>query len=54
VDMAKITEGEQRDITLQSGDVVKVPVSPLRMVPYSLFWVITNVVRIGASLPLGF
>ena len=54
VDMAKITGGEQRDITLQAGDVVKVPVSPLRMVPYSLFWVITNVVRIGASLPLGF
>ena len=53
VDMARITSGDQKDITLQAGDVVKVPVSPLKMVPYSLFWIITNVVRIGASLPLG-
>jgi polysaccharide export outer membrane protein len=54
VDMSRITAGEQKDITLEAGDVVKVPASPLRLVPYSLFWIITNVVRIGASLPLGF
>ena len=40
-------------VTLQAGDVVKVPASPLKLVPYSLFWVITNVVRIGAGLSLG-
>jgi len=40
-------------VTLQSGDVVKVPASPLRLVPYSLFWLMTNIVRIGAGLSLG-
>ena len=40
-------------MTLQAGDVVKVPASPLKLVPYSVFWIITNVVRIGAGLSLG-
>jgi polysaccharide export outer membrane protein len=53
VNLNDIAAGEQKDVTLQAGDVVKVPASPLKLVPYSLFWVITNVVRIGAGLSLG-
>jgi len=53
VNLANIAAGEQKDVTLQAGDVVKVPASPLKLVPYSLFWIITNVVRIGAGLSLG-
>jgi polysaccharide export outer membrane protein len=53
VNLQNISAGEQKDVTLQAGDVVKVPASPLRLVPYSLFWLITNVVRIGAGLTLG-
>jgi polysaccharide export outer membrane protein len=53
VNLNDIASGEQKDVTLQAGDVVKVPASPLRLVPYSVFWVITNVVRIGAGLSLG-
>jgi polysaccharide export outer membrane protein len=53
VNLNNITAGEQKDITLQAGDVVKVPASPLKLVPYSVFWIITNVVRIGAGLSLG-
>ena len=53
VNLNNIAAGEQKDVTLQAGDVVKVPASSLRLVPYSLFWVITNVVRIGAGLSLG-
>jgi polysaccharide export outer membrane protein len=53
VNLKDIAAGEQKDVTLQAGDVVKVPPSPLKLVPYSVFWIITNVVRIGAGLSLG-
>jgi polysaccharide export outer membrane protein len=53
VDLASIAAGEQKDVTLQAGDVVKVPASKLKLVPYSVFWLITNVVRIGAGLSMG-
>jgi hypothetical protein len=47
-----ITRGEAKDVTLQAGDIVTVPASAIKMVPYGAYWVITNVVRVGASLPL--
>jgi len=53
VNLKDVAAGGQKDVTLQSGDVVKVPASPLRLVPYSLFWLMTNIVRIGAGLSLG-
>ena len=52
VDMTKVTNGDGKDVTLQAGDVVQVPASPLKIVPYSAYWVLTTVVRIGASVPL--
>jgi polysaccharide export outer membrane protein len=52
VNLKEIAAGEQKDITLQAGDVVKVPASPLKMVPYTVFWIATNMVRL-ASIPLG-
>jgi hypothetical protein len=39
-------------VTLRAGDVVNVPASAAKMVPYSGFWVLTNVVRVGAGLSL--
>src|SRR4030095_2050330 len=53
VNLANIAAGEQKDVTLQAGDVVNVPPWPRKLVPYSVFWIITNVVRIGAGLSLG-
>jgi polysaccharide export outer membrane protein len=53
VNLKEIAAGEQKDVTLQAGDVVKVPMSPIKIVPYSVFWLVTNVVRIGAGLSLG-
>ncbi|MEW6268549.1 MAG: polysaccharide biosynthesis/export family protein, partial [Thermodesulfobacteriota bacterium] len=50
VDIEKISTGEQKDVTLQSGDVVSVPASAARMVPYSGYWFVTNVVRVGAGV----
>lgn len=52
VNLKAITGGDEKDITLQSGDVVKVPPSPIRMIPYSGYWFMTNVVRVGAGLSL--
>lgn len=52
VDLDKIAKGEQRDVTLQAGDVVSVPASAALMVPYSGYWFLTNVVRVGAGVSL--
>ena len=52
VDMAKVTRGEAKDVTLQGGDVVEVPMSSARMVPYSAYYILTTVVRVGASIPI--
>jgi polysaccharide biosynthesis/export protein len=50
VDVGAVQEGEAKDLTLQGGDVVSVPASTMRMVPYSGYWFLTNVVRVGAGL----
>ncbi len=52
VDFAAIKEGTQKDVTLQAGDVIKVPASPTLMVPYTIYWLLTNVIRVGAGLSL--
>src|SRR5262249_40635463 len=52
VDIDQVTSGEGKDVTLQAGDVVEVPASTVRMVPYGAYWLLTTVVRVGASVPL--
>ncbi len=52
VNLKQIAAGGQKDVTLQAGDVVKVPASTLKLVPYTVFWILTNMVRL-ASIPLG-
>lgn len=52
VDFEAIKNGQQKDVTLQAGDVIKVPASPVRMVPYTVYWLLTNVIRVGAGLSL--
>ena len=52
VDMSKVTNGEGKDVTLQAGDVVQVPASPVKVVPWAAYWVLTTVVRVGASVPI--
>lgn len=52
VDLEKIAAGGQNDVTLQSGDVVSVPASAALMVPYSGYWFLTNVVRVGAGVSM--
>jgi polysaccharide export outer membrane protein len=52
VDMSAVTNGDGKDVTLQAGDVIHVPASPVKIVPYSAYWVLTTVVRVGASFPI--
>jgi polysaccharide biosynthesis/export protein len=52
VNMNEVTGGEAKDVTLQAGDVIHVPASTVKMVPYSAYWLLTTVVRIGASVPI--
>jgi polysaccharide export outer membrane protein len=50
VDVDAVRRGEEKDLTLQAGDVISVPASTAKMVPYSGYWILTNVVRVGAGL----
>jgi polysaccharide export outer membrane protein len=50
VDVDAVRKGKVQDLTLQAGDVVSVPASTAKMVPYSGYWFLTNVVRVGAGL----
>lgn len=52
VNMDEVQNGQGKDVTLQAGDVVQVPASPVKIVPYSAYWVLTTVVRVGASFPM--
>jgi protein involved in polysaccharide export with SLBB domain len=52
VNMSEVTNGDGKDVTLQAGDVIHVPASPVKIVPYSAYWVLTTVVRVGASFPI--
>jgi hypothetical protein len=47
-----VTEGGGKDVTLEAGDVIEVPASPIRIVPYGAYFILTTVVRVGASVPL--
>jgi polysaccharide export outer membrane protein len=52
VNMKAVAEGQEKDVTLQGGDIVNVPASAVKMVPYSAYWILTTVVRVGASVPI--
>ena len=52
IDLNAVQKGERKDVTMQAGDVLQVPPSPIRLVPYGFFWLVTNVVRVGAGVSL--
>jgi polysaccharide biosynthesis/export protein len=52
VDVTSIETGNGKDITLQAGDVVYVRASFILMVPYTGYWLITNIIRFGAGVSL--
>ena len=52
VDMRAISKGAAKDVTLESGDVVSIPASTVRLIPYSGYWIMTNIIRVGAGVSL--
>jgi polysaccharide export outer membrane protein len=52
INLKQVAAGSQKDVTLQAGDLIKVPLHPVKAVPYSGYWLVTNVFRIGAGLSL--
>ncbi len=52
VDLDKVSSGAEPDFPLTDGDIVRVPPSAVKMVPYGVWKVVTSAVAIGASFPL--
>ena len=50
VDLTQVGKGDKQDIALREGDVVHFRASAVRMVPYSVYWVFTNLFRVGAGI----
>jgi hypothetical protein len=54
VDIDDVEAGSGKDVTLQSGDVVEIPASPVRLVPYCAYMAVTKMIGLGAYFPLPF
>jgi polysaccharide export outer membrane protein len=50
VDLSRVGRGEAKDLALNEGDVVRFGASPVRMVPYSVYWVFKNLFNVGAGV----
>jgi polysaccharide export outer membrane protein len=50
VDLKEVGRGETQDIALREGDVIRFNASPVKMVPYSVYWMFTNLFRVGAGI----
>lgn len=48
-DLEKIKEGEMPDIRLQGGDIVQVSSSSAKLVPYGIYDLFRNVIRVGVG-----
>lgn len=52
VDLASVADGRVADFPVLDGDVVHVPYSPARLVPYSAWAVVRALVHVGGSVAL--
>lgn len=50
VDLVDVEHGEARDVALREGDVIRLNASAVKMVPYSVYWMFTNLFRVGAGI----
>ena len=48
----KIKNGETDDIGLQGGDIVQVPSSTAKLVPWGIYELFRDVIRVGAGIPI--
>ncbi len=52
LDIDEVESGRTKDVTLEAGDVIQVPVSYIRIVPYGAYMAITKIVAFGAYVPV--
>jgi len=52
VDLERVMAGEAPDMPIADGDVVNLPASASRMVPYAAWEVVRSLVQVGGSVPL--
>jgi polysaccharide export outer membrane protein len=52
LDIDEVESGRSKDVTLEAGDVISVPVSYVRIVPYGAYMAITKIVAFGAYVPV--
>jgi polysaccharide export outer membrane protein len=50
VDLVEVEHGDARDVALREGDVIRLNASTAKMVPYSVYWMFTNLFRVGAGI----
>lgn len=51
-DLESIKAGQQPDIPIEGGDVIQVPSSTAKMVPYGFYKFVTSIFNVGTSAPL--
>jgi polysaccharide export outer membrane protein len=52
VNFKDVTSGRADDVFIHEGDVIEVTSSKTKLVPYSFYRVVTDIIRVGARLPL--
>ncbi len=52
VDLEAVREGHTPDVPITDGDVVRVPVSTLRVIPWGAYNLMKGLVYVGGSIPL--
>ena len=50
VDLEKVRRGDQADIAVQDGDVVEVPVSGAKVIPYGFYQAAMTMIRVGGYM----
>ena len=52
VDLEAVREGREADVPITDGDVVRVPASTIRVIPWGAYNVLKGLVYVGGSVPL--
>jgi polysaccharide export outer membrane protein len=50
VDLKAVADGNEPDLPITDGDVIRVPVSPIRLLPWGVWTLVQNMVRFGGTV----
>ncbi|MFN8543930.1 MAG: SLBB domain-containing protein [Candidatus Binatia bacterium] len=49
IDLAQVTDGDAADVPITDGDIIRVPASATKLVPWSLWTAVREIVRFGTN-----